>query len=276
MLPHHHLYEAAWGAAGLLWGLGGALLLRRRTGAVVPWRNLVGLVALAVAATLFGARAHFVALAPDLLATSGWRALVGPLPEGAGLRITGGLVAGGLVLALLGPRATRGHLGRGAIADVLVPATGIAIALGRLGCFAEGCCFGIPCTGPWCVRFATESPAWWSHAAQGLVPTTAAASLAVHPVQLYLGLSALVATIASHAAFHEPSSYEGARALTFVVLLALLRAAIEPLRETRFGAGVPHEAMLDLAIAAVALGWLGLLAWRRRTQRGVGRAASGS
>lgn len=273
MLPHHHLYEIAWGAAGLGWGFGGTLLLRRRSGDAAPWTRLLFLFATTVAATLVGARLHYVLLAPDLLLALGWRAVLLPLSEGAGLRITGGLLAGAVALAALGPWATGRRLDRATMADMLVPLVGVAIAIGRLGCFAEGCCFGIPCAAPWCVRFSPWTPAWWSHVAQGLVGPSDDASLPVHPVQLYLGLSGLLATIVSRVAVRDVSRCGGARALCFVVTLALLRAAIEPLREVRFGAGVAHEPLLNLTIASVAGG---LLAWQARRQRGDGRGTSGS
>lgn len=271
MLPNHHLYEAAWGAAALLWSVVGVLLLRDRTDGAAPWPRLVALVVCAVVATLLGARAHFVALAPDLLSTLGWRALVLPLPDGAGLRITGGLLAGALVVATMGPQATARRLPRAAIADVLVPAAGFAIALGRLGCLADGCCFGVPCTGPWCVRFPAGSPPWWSHVAQGLVTTSADASRPVHPLQLYLGTAGLLASGISLLAFRRTRVTDGTRALVFVAVLSLLRAAIEPLRESSFGAGVPHEPALDLAVAAVAVV---ALVHPRRAQRAARRPPS--
>lgn len=270
MLPHRHLYEAAWGSAALFWGVVAALLLRRHTGGAAPWPRLVALVLGTVAATLLGARLHFVALAPDLLAMLGWRVLVLPRPDGAGLRITGGLLAGALVLAAAGPLASRSRLRRGAIADVLVPPVGIAIALGRLGCFFDGCCFGVPSSGWWSVTFPAGSPAWWSHVAQGLVTSAAHGSRPVHPVQLYLGLAGVLASGVSVYAVRERMP-EGARALVFVAVLALLRTTIEPLRESSFGAGVPHEPALNLAVASAAVAALVALL---RDQRAAGRAAS--
>lgn len=271
MVPNHHLYEAAWSAAALVWSVVGALLLRRRTAGAAPWPRLAALAACTVSASILGARAHFVALAPDLLSTLGWRALVLPLTDGAGLRITGGLLAGAVVIMAAGPAATRYALPRAAIADVLVPAAGFAIALGRLGCFADGCCFGVPCAGPWCVGFPAGSPAWWSHVAQGLVSTTADASRPVHPLQLYLGVAALTASATALLAFRRSGLPDGARALLFIVVLSLLRAGIEPLRESSFGAGVANEPAVSLLVAAFALVALVRLG---RAQRAVGRAPS--
>jgi len=273
MLPNHHLYEAAWGAAGLIWASCGAVLLRRRAGGAASWPRLLALVASALAATLAGARLHFILLAPDLLHTLGWHALVLPVAEGAGLRISGGLLTGLAVLTLAGPSATGGRLGRAAIADVLVPLAGLAVAVGRLGCFADGCCFGTRCTAPWCVRFAAGTPAWWNHVAQGLVTTSAPESASVHPLPLYLALAALLASATSLLSVPRRTLPDGVRALAFVAVLSLLRALVEPLRETAFGAGVPYERASSLAIGA---GAGALLVSRLRTQRGAAPRGSGS
>jgi phosphatidylglycerol:prolipoprotein diacylglycerol transferase len=60
--------------------------------------------------------------------------------------------------------------------DVAAGALPLAHALGRLGCFAAGCCFGKPTTLPWGVTFTSET------AAQ-LAGTPLHVSL--HPTQLY-------------------------------------------------------------------------------------------
>jgi phosphatidylglycerol:prolipoprotein diacylglycerol transferase len=60
--------------------------------------------------------------------------------------------------------------------DVSAVALPLAHALGRLGCFAAGCCFGKPTTLPWSVIFTNEQAA-------RLAGTPLGVSL--HPTQLY-------------------------------------------------------------------------------------------
>ncbi len=262
MLPHHDLYGLAWGAAGLGWVLCGTLLLARRAGAAVA-APVLALLALTVAAAALGARLHFVLLAPDLLDAGVLRALVLPLDDAAGLRIGGGLLLAGFLVLALGPRATRGRLARAEICDVLVPLGGLAIAVGRLGCFADGCCFGTTCTRPWCLAFPPWSPAHWNHLAQSLIREGAPASLPIHPLQLYLAAIGLAA-FAAGALVAARQAAPGSAALVSVLVLTTLRTLVEPLRETSFGSGVLHQAALDLSCAAIALV---LLLARQRTQR---------
>jgi phosphatidylglycerol---prolipoprotein diacylglyceryl transferase len=56
-------------------------------------------------------------------------------------------------------------------ADIAAPAIALGQAVGRLGCFFAGCCYGKPTTLPWGIKFP----------ASGLAP----AGIALHPTQLY-------------------------------------------------------------------------------------------
>ncbi len=43
-------------------------------------------------------------------------------------------------------------------ADIIAPSLLLGLALGRIGCFLNGCCFGAPCEVPWAVSFPAGSP----------------------------------------------------------------------------------------------------------------------
>ncbi|HEY3293943.1 MAG TPA: prolipoprotein diacylglyceryl transferase [bacterium] len=58
--------------------------------------------------------------------------------------------------------------------DLFIPSTALGIAIGRVGCFFNGCCFGEPCDAAWCVVFPKDSLAGY------IFPNTP-----VHPTQLY-------------------------------------------------------------------------------------------
>ncbi len=45
-----------------------------------------------------------------------------------------------------------------ALADLVIPSVLLGVAIGRLGCFLNGCCFGGACELPWAVEFPFGSP----------------------------------------------------------------------------------------------------------------------
>jgi phosphatidylglycerol:prolipoprotein diacylglycerol transferase len=47
-----------------------------------------------------------------------------------------------------------------ALADMLAPSLAIGLALGRVGCLLNGCCYGGVCDKPWAVTFPVGSPAY--------------------------------------------------------------------------------------------------------------------
>jgi phosphatidylglycerol:prolipoprotein diacylglycerol transferase len=74
----------------------------------------------------------------------------------------GGLVVYGSFLAGLGgvvAFAIKSRLPLLAVADLVAPAAMLGLALGRIGCMLNGCCFGGACDLPWAVTFPWGSPA---------------------------------------------------------------------------------------------------------------------
>lgn len=82
---------------------------------------------------------------------------------------------GGLVVygSLIGATAafvvfvTRRKLPPLAMADLIAPSLVAGLALGRIGCLLNGCCYGGVCDLPWAVTFPQESPAYSDQAAGG-------------------------------------------------------------------------------------------------------------
>lgn len=84
----------------------------------------------------------------------------------------GGLVVyGSLVGGMLGLAAClyKEKLPALATLDVVAPALLLGLALGRVGCFLNGCCFGGECHLPWAVEFPTGSPPFVRQVEQGKV-----------------------------------------------------------------------------------------------------------
>lgn len=96
----------------------------------------------------------------------------------------GGAIHGGIIGATLAFywRVRRLKLPLARTMDCLVPAVALGQAVGRLGCFAAGCCYGTASSLPWAVTFTDPN-------AQLLSGTPLAVPL--HPVQLYTFLANL-------------------------------------------------------------------------------------
>jgi phosphatidylglycerol:prolipoprotein diacylglycerol transferase len=90
----------------------------------------------------------------------------------------GGVFYGGLILALLAGFVLLRHwkLPARATLDCLAPGVALGQAIGRLGCFAAGCCWGQSCDRPWAVTFTNPD-------AQRMVGVPLGVEL--HPTQLY-------------------------------------------------------------------------------------------
>ena len=77
-------------------------------------------------------------------------------------------------------------------ADSVIPFVGIGIALMRIGCFLNGCCFGKETNLPWGVKFPYLSPAHIEQISGNIISSTTVH--AVHPTQLYELIAALIGT----------------------------------------------------------------------------------
>lgn len=100
-----------------------------------------------------------------------------------------GAYIGGLVAAFGAAKWYRLPMAR--FFDCCAPAVAMAIVLGRIGCFLNGCCYGSISELPWAVCFPPGAGPYHDHLTQGLI-TVGQNSLSVHPTQLYEALYGLV------------------------------------------------------------------------------------
>jgi phosphatidylglycerol:prolipoprotein diacylglycerol transferase len=80
------------------------------------------------------------------------------------------------------------------IMDITAPGIAIAISVGRIGCFLNGCCYG-RITDSWIgVSFPARwtPPVYWDHIQRGLIAHGASHSLPVIPTQLISILNLLI------------------------------------------------------------------------------------
>jgi phosphatidylglycerol:prolipoprotein diacylglycerol transferase len=152
------------------------------------------------------------------------------------------------------------------LADCIAPGLLVGLAIGRVGCFLNGCCYGGPCGLPWAVRFPPESPPWLDQVARGLLAPGAAGaerpwSLPVHPAQIYAAIdAAILAALA--VAFTRRARRDGevfALVLTLHPISRLLLEAIRVDEPPALGTQLSISqlvCLLLLALAAALWWWL--------------------
>jgi len=136
--------------------------------------EVLKLTAVAFAAGLVGARALVWLQSPELHDERPVSSIL-VLWEKSGMSLYGGLALAGLA-AILYARAR--SLDIWDVADTLAFAFLPAFAVGRLGCFLNGCCYGKPTTAPWGL-------------VAGGAPNYVNFDIPSHPTQLYESAAAL-------------------------------------------------------------------------------------
>ncbi len=84
-----------------------------------------------------------------------------------GLVVYGSLLAGGLALYLFSRKHRLPWL---AMCDLVAPGLVLGMALGRVGCFMNGCCYGGPSDLPWAVQFPWNTPPFADQVKSGKIP----------------------------------------------------------------------------------------------------------
>jgi len=159
-------------------GYGTMLLIAVASGsALAAWRGyrvgidpelMIALIFWGFVPGILGARVYYVVThwaefpRPTLMQTLGE---IVNITQG-GLVVYGALIGG---LLGFGAFLIKHKLPPLAMLDILTPGMLLGLALGRVGCFLNGCCFGGVCDLPWAVRFPVGSPPYVQHAEEGKI-----------------------------------------------------------------------------------------------------------
>jgi phosphatidylglycerol:prolipoprotein diacylglycerol transferase len=172
-----------------------------------------------------------------------------------GLAQYGGIAAGvvtGMIFFV------RRHIDPWMGSDVVAPSVALGVAIGRIGCFLNGCCYGKACSLPWAVTFPPSSIAGQHvHGA------------ALHPTQIYESLAALVIFFVLIAVDRRKPFY-GFTLWLLIILLAAYRFLIDPIRQYEATAMVfqgPRFALtanqaIGIALIAISVGFMVFLGKR--------------
>jgi phosphatidylglycerol:prolipoprotein diacylglycerol transferase len=167
-----------------------------------------------------------------------------------------GVFYGGLIGAVLATVwvLKRHHIGFFPFADAAAPSVALGQAIGRLGCFSAGCCWGAPTQVPWAITFTNPL-------AERNVGTPL--GIPLHPTQLYEALGTLLLCVVLVA--FERRSFSGETFARYLVGSGTLRFVIEIYRGDPRGSLFHGALSTSQAIALVAVA-AGLVLWviRRR------------
>ncbi|MBV8550057.1 MAG: prolipoprotein diacylglyceryl transferase [Acidobacteriaceae bacterium] len=231
-------------ALGFLAGLTATTRLARRAG--LPHEQITNLAVYCAIAGIIGAKLFmFLFDLPDYIANPGQIFTLGTL-QAAGV-FHGGFIAALLVAVWYMRKHALPVLGT---MDVFAPGVAIGQAIGRLGCFAAGCCWGRECDLPWGVRFHSDFAA----------PVPLGKTL--HPVQLYESAADLLifAILYRRATRNHPA---GQVIGLYLVLYSLARFIIEFFRVHEQSLVGPFSLTQWIALGLLVVG-IGFLLHSRR------------
>lgn len=163
----------------------------------------------------------------------------------------GGIFYGGLLAALATAFLYMRRTGLPGLptADVFAPAIALGHAIGRVGCFAAGCCWGAPSHLPWAVTFTNPE-------ANRL--TGVPLGIPLQPTQLYESFAEAVIFLVLYLRFLKPHR-PGAIIGLYLVLYPAARFAIEFVRAhdqaNPYYGPLVLEQWIALALAALGI-WL--------------------
>jgi phosphatidylglycerol:prolipoprotein diacylglycerol transferase len=218
--------------AGTLVGSTVAILGARR--AQLDMRRFLAALAVLTIAAPLGAKLYGLIERPGILAPIGVEVF-------AGYRFPGAALAVAITLWALG---RWGRISAGVLADVIAPSFGFAMAIVRVGCLLAGCCGGRPSALPWAIAFPVHSQLWWAQVHAGVLPRTAAATLPVHPLQVYFALLALgLGCLALR--LQRRKRYDGQVFLIYMAAYGTGQFVLEFVRFTP----LPHVQYMALAVA---------------------------
>lgn len=223
---------------------------------------------------LIGSRVAHIVMFPDHYSWSdpkGWIAI-----WQGGLVFQGALPVGAIFIYYWARKHKLGFL---FLLDFAVPVVALGHAIGRLGCFLNGCCYGGITDSFLGVRFprvpsdesltATGSPAYIDHLRRGLIEHTDHWSMPIHPTQLYAFAGLVVIGITLFYLRKKWRPFDGAILCAYFMMYGAFRFALEFVRAdhnpTHLGTFTDQQ-VISVALILVGLSLLLFLRGRRASQ----------
>jgi phosphatidylglycerol:prolipoprotein diacylglycerol transferase len=148
------------------------------------------------------------------------------------------------------------------VADAFAPAIALGHAIGRIGCFSAGCCWGKPTHLPWAVTF--RSPVAYQLVGVPL-------GVPLHPTQLYESAAEFAIFGILYWRFARPHG-RGDIISLYLVLYSVARFLVEFVRNQEQGSlwGTPLDASQWISLALFAVGAAHFVVGKRLLHRARG------
>lgn len=169
-----------------------------------------------------------------------WRGMLSPSGGLRGLSFHGGLIgATGMVLLYTRKKKIKFLV----VADLLSPGLAIGYAVARIGCFLNGCCYGVPTTLPWGVRFHLDS-------------TSSLTTVPSQPTQIYSSMAS-IGIFFILVWLEKRKRFTGQVFYSYLAIYSIYRFLIEYLRRGVTAqvlyAGLTEAQFASIAILALAI-----------------------
>jgi len=183
-----------------------------------PFEPFLTIAYIMIFGGIIGARLTYVLLHLSEFA-SNWTATFNPFAS-SHFGIAGLNMYGGVIMAVVGTYlyCRWKQLSVLEVFDYFAPTLGLGLAVARIGCFLNGCCFGTPTDLPWGISFPP-----------GSIPYSVFSSVPLHPAQLYSSLYGLILFIFLHYKLKR-KRFTGQLVALLFMSEAVFRFAIEYVR----------------------------------------------
>ncbi len=197
--------------------------VRRASKIDIPTGVVMDMTVWVLISSLLGARLTYVIVHMDEF-RGRWLDTISPVQSDGTIGIAGLIILGGLAAGI--PVAWLFLRRRGIpflkMADVMIPSLALGVAVGRVGCFLNGCCFGKPTDLPWGVVFP-----------YGCYAASVFPDQSIHPTQLYSVLyNAVICIVLLLRSPHR--KFQGELFYMYLLLYGIARACVESVRYIRF------------------------------------------
>jgi len=191
--------------------------------------------------SLLGARLTYVIFHLDEF-RGRWFDIINPIQSDGTVGIAGLVVLGGVALTI--PVAIyflkKREIPALKMLDILVPSLALGMAIGRIGCLLNGCCFGIPTNVPWGIEFPVSCLAGSAYPGEHL-----------HPTQIYESLYGFA--IMSVLLLRSPHrKFTGELFFLFLVLYGIARFINETIRHYQSSMVPLQLGSIDITVSMLA------------------------